>query len=138
MSRPPGGERPGAVRSLFALIGGALDGFVIGFAITFVAATTLSGVGRALGLGPIGDMVASLAAVIVVLGIPFAVLVGITLVAGWFRNRLEGALQGSWVPSRLGTLLVLSFRVIAAVVLRIPRSTAGAIAVAGYALAPAP
>ena len=114
MSHSPGGERPGVVRTLFALIGGALDGFVVGFTVAFVAAATLSGVGRAIGLGPIGDMAASLVAVLVAIGVPFGMLVGATVLAGRIRRRLDEAVYAGRLPRRLGTILALPFRVLAA------------------------
>ncbi len=114
MSRPHGGGQPGAVRTLFALVGGALDGFVVGFTVAFIVATALSGVGRALGLGPIGDMAASLGTVLVAVGIPFGILAGVKLLAGRIRDRLDRAIGLGRLPRRLGTVLALPFRIVAA------------------------
>ena len=52
VSHPPVGKRPGVIRTLFALIGATLDGFVVGFTVALIAATTLRAVGRDHGVWP--------------------------------------------------------------------------------------
>ena len=77
----PGQERRGVARTIAALVGAGLDGFVIGFAGMFALATALSGVGRALGLGPAGDVVLSGVAVVVVLAVLVLPVLGVKRLA---------------------------------------------------------
>ena len=102
-------------RQSLTLVGGTLDGFVIGFAIGYVATTAMSGLGRGLGYGPVVDVALTTLATLVVIGIAWGALVGIIVASGWIRDRLATALGRTRLPRPLATAIVLPFRVVAAV-----------------------
>ncbi len=102
-------------RQTFALVGGALDGFVVGFAIAYVVETAMSGAGRALGLGTAVDVLVTTVVTCAVIGIIWATLVGIIAACGWIRDRLGAVLARTRLPRRLAAVVVLPFRIVAAV-----------------------
>jgi dienelactone hydrolase len=103
------------VRTVAQLVMGALDGFVLGFAAAYVVATAASGVGRHLGFGTLGDVLVELVAVVAAIGLAWGLLIGATVVAGWIHRRLASALDRPRLPRAIRFVVLLPFRVIAAV-----------------------
>jgi hypothetical protein len=102
-------------RQTFRLIGGALDGFVVGFTVAYVFTTAMSGLGRGLGLGPVVDVIVTTGATCAVLALLWGIFVGVIVACGWIRDRLAVALERTRLPRPLAKAIVLPFRIVAAV-----------------------
>ncbi len=113
MRRPPG--LPAWAGAVPGLVGGALDGMVVGFATTYVAATTVSGYNRAIALGPVGDMLITAVLVVVALAIVTGTLVAIFRGAGLLHVGIRRAADHGRAVRALGAAVALPFRLVAAV-----------------------